>query len=230
MTGKNEYLALFERTKPVLIMSLPYNEPALCQAAFAAGADVVKVHLNVDHHASGTHFGSLAEERPRLEEMLAHRKGPMGVVPGADPENISRDLEALKQLPFSFCSVYAHHLPAYAVESPFALMAACDSTYTLDEIREMPAIGADVVEASIIPGGEYGQRLSMRDLLKYRAITRLVDVPVVVPTQRVILPEEVKQLVRAGVRGIMIGAVVTGKTEQGIAEAVRAFRRAIDEE
>ena len=70
----------------------------------------------------------------------------------------------------------------------------------------------------------------MRDLLKYQAITRLVDVPVVVPTQRVILPEEVKQLVRAGVRGIMIGAVVTGKTEQGIAEAVRAFRRAIDEE
>ena len=58
----NEFLKLFEKNRPVLIMSLPDNDPALCRAAFEEGADVVKVHINVEHRASGTHFGRLAQE------------------------------------------------------------------------------------------------------------------------------------------------------------------------
>ena len=58
----NEYLRMLSEKRLTLIMSLPYNDPALCRAAFEAGADVVKVHINVEHRASGTHFGRLAEE------------------------------------------------------------------------------------------------------------------------------------------------------------------------
>ena len=60
-------------------------------------------------------------------------------------------------------------------------------------------------------------------------ISQAVSVPVVVPTQRAILPEEVGALIQAGVKGLMIGAVVTGKEEASIAKAVAAFRKAIDE-
>lgn len=108
-------------------------------------------------------------------------------------------------------------------------MAACDGSYSLDEIREMPACGTDVLEASVIPGAEYGQPLSMRDLLKYQLIAQNVSVPVVVPTQRAIRTEDVAALVRTGVRGLMIGAVVTGREASTIARAVEAFRKAIDE-
>ena len=108
-------------------------------------------------------------------------------------------------------------------------MAACDGSYSLDEIREMPACGTDVLEASVIPGAEYGQPLSMRDLLKYQLIAKNVSVPVVVPTQRAIRTEDVAALVRTGVRGLMIGAVVTGREASTIARAVEAFRKAIDE-
>ena len=62
----NDYLQLFETRKLVLIMSLPCNEPALCRAAFESGADAVKVHINVDHRAGGTHFGRLAEDAGAL--------------------------------------------------------------------------------------------------------------------------------------------------------------------
>ena len=225
----NDYLQLFETKKLVLIMSLPCNDPALCQAAFDAGADAVKVHINVEHRASGTHFGRLAQERPALETMLEHRKGPMGLVLGGSPEAVALDALEARDLPFAFHSVYAHHMPAWAVGGGVPLMAACDGSYSLDEIRDMPACGTDVLEASVIPGAEYGQPLSMRDLLKYQLIAQNVSVPVVVPTQRAIRTEEVAALVRTGVRGLMIGAVVTGREASTIARAVEAFRKAIDE-
>ena len=47
----------------VLIASLPRNDPQLAQAALDNGADVIKLHINLRHHASGTHFGALEEEQ-----------------------------------------------------------------------------------------------------------------------------------------------------------------------
>ena len=224
----NDYLKMLSEKKLTLIMSLPFNDPRLCRAAFDAGADAVKVHINVDHRASGTHFGRLAEERPALEEMLARRSGPMGLVLGGSLESVSLDAKEAGELPFSFHSVYAHHLPAWAVNGKAALMAACNDSYPTELIAAMPACGADVVEASVIPGSEYGQPLSLRDLLLYRRIAETVSVPVVVPTQRAIRPDEVRALISCGVKALMIGAVVTGKTQRSIADAVAAFRRAID--
>ncbi len=223
----NDYTKLFQEKKLTLIMSLPGNQPAWCKAAFEAGADAVKVHINVEHRASGVHFGRLAEEMPALEEMLDHRTGPMGLVLGGSLQQAALDASQAQELPFSFYSVYAHHMPAWALGGK-PLMAACDGTYSMEEISALPAMGASVVEASVIPGAEYGLPLSMRDLLRYRAIAGSVNVPVVVPTQRAIRPDEVEALIRAGVKGLMIGAVVTGKEEKTIAQAVAAFRKAID--
>ena len=49
----------------VLIASLPRNDPELARAALAGGADVLKVHLNVTHNASGVRFGSLCRSEER---------------------------------------------------------------------------------------------------------------------------------------------------------------------
>ena len=225
----NDYIHMLNENRLTLIMSLPKNDPALCEAAFEAGADVVKVHINVEHRASGTHFGRLAEEEAALRAMLDSRRGPMGLVPGGTPEAALLDLDAAGALPFSFYSLYAQNTPASLPLAGVPVMAACDGTYSLDEISEMSRCGAQILEASIVPGAEYGSRLSLRDLLKYSAIARRVDIPVVVPTQRLITPEDVPALIRAGVRGLMIGAVVTGRDEEGIRRAVRAFRLAIRE-
>ena len=224
----NRFMELFSSSRPVLIMSLPQNDPVLCRAAFEEGADVVKVHINVEHRASGTHFGSLEEERAALEEMLVNARGPMGLVPGASLEAAERDLPQASQLGFDFFSIYAHHMPVTASCTPQAWMMACDGTYAPEEIAAMERLGASVVEASIMPGAEYGQRLTMRDLLRYSAIVHSTSLPVVVPTQRLILPQEARALFSTGVRGLMIGAVVTGRTEESIRRAVSAFRNEID--
>jgi len=78
--------------RPLLIVSLPRNDVTLAVAAKESGAHVLKVHVNVRHLASGTVFGSLPEERPQLEKILALGL-PTGLVPGEEqmiaPEEIS---------------------------------------------------------------------------------------------------------------------------------------------
>lgn len=222
------FVELLNQKKMTLVMSLPGNDPALCRAAFEEGADVVKVHINVEHRASGTHFGSLAQERGALEEMLACAKGPMGLVPGASVGAAARDVYEAAGLGFDFFSIYAHHMPIVTPPVDQTWMVACDGSYSLHEVAAMEAMGAGVVEASIMPGAEYGQPLCMRDLLRYRALVSATSLPVVVPTQRLIRSEEVSALGQTGVHGLMIGAVVTGRGEESIRKAVSAFRNAID--
>lgn len=219
---------LLGKKRLTLIMSLPENNPQLCRAAFEEGADVVKVHINVSHRASGTHFGRLSEERPSLEEMLEGAKGPMGIVLGGSVEDAALDAEEIRGLGFSFYSVYAHHIPVWTMPMDKDLMAACDGSYSLDEISEMRGLGVDVLEASIIPGTEYGSPLALRDLLHYSSISRVSKLPVIVPTQRKIRMDEVGMLAETGVKGLMIGAIVTGKSEESIRRAVGGFREAIE--
>ena len=52
--------------------------------------------------------------------------------------------------------------------------------------------------------------------------------PVVVPTQRHVTAADIPILHRCGVKGLMMGAVVSGKTEESVAASVAAFRAAID--
>ena len=222
------YLEYLSERKLTLIMSLPKNDPEVCAAAFEAGADVVKVHINVEHRASGTNFGRLAEEGPAFREMFSAAKGPMGLVPGKSPEKIQADLEMLEDFPFAFYSVYAHHAPAALLRTDRLIMGACDGTYTEPEISAMKDCGASILESSIVPGEKYGSPLTMRDLLRYRAIVRQTDLPVVVPTQKAIQPSDVPNLMKTGIKGLMIGAIVTGKTKASIVDAIRAFREAID--
>ena len=224
----NEFVKLLQKDKPALIMSLPCNDPALCRAAFEEGADVVKVHINVEHRASGTCFGRLAQEREALGQMLAQAKGPMGLVPGGSLEAVGLDIREAAQMGFAFFSTYIHHMIVPCPGPEPAWMAACDGSYALWEIEQLAHSGAQVLEASVMPGAEYGQPLSMRDVVRYGAIAARTALPMVIPTQRFICPEQVPALRDAGMKGLMIGAVVTGRTQESIRRSVAAFRNAID--
>ena len=221
-------LHLLSQSKPALIMSLPKNDPALCRAAFEEGADAVKVHINVEHRASGSRFDRLDEERAALEEMLRHASGPMGLMIGASLEAAALDADEAARMSFDFFSVYAHHMPVLDPAHSPTWMVACDGSYSCEEVAAMERVGASVLEASIMPGSEYGQPLSMRDLMRYSVLRAHTALPIVVPTQRAVRPEEVRALYHAGMNGLMIGAVVTGQTKDSIRQAVRAFRQAID--
>ncbi len=224
----NDFVQMLRTNRMSLIMSLSLNDPALSRAAFEAGADAVKVHANLVHRASGRSFGTVAENAPLYRQMLAEARGPMGLVPGADAGVVLQEADAACALGFSFFSMYAHHVPAALPRRGQALMAACDGSYGLAEVVAFAQTGVDVLEASVIPGDEYGQPLNLRDVLRYRLLCEGTTLPVVVPTQRAVRPEDLPALADAGVKAVMVGAVVTGEEQETIVRTVSAFREAIE--
>jgi len=226
---KKNYIDLLRGKKMTLIMSLPANDPALARVAWENGADVVKVHINLEHRASKTLFKSFAEEQDKLNEILQSAQGPCGIVLGTDTASALRDFPLIAEAGFDFWSLYAQHVPAELLQNTSVIkMIALDSNYTAEEVRALEKIGADVLEASVIKPETYGQPLTAKEILTYAAICSNTSLPVVVPTQRYIKPNDVAVLSRCKAAGIMIGAVVTGKTADTIAKALGAFRNEID--
>lgn len=221
---------LFDSKPFVLLASLPRNDLSLARAALDAGADGLKVHINVHHRASGTRFGTLAEELPRLQAILEAARGrPVGIVAGETPE-LPDDLPAeLARLGFAFLSIYIDHLPAgWLPQSPIPLVPCPRPGTPREEVAALPHLGATAIELGLVPPEGYRQPLTAADVIRYAAYTAAVSVPCLVPTQRAIRPQDVPALCRAGVRGLLVGAVVTGLEADGMAMVVQAFRAAID--
>lgn len=219
------------RAQPMsLLVSLPTNTPDLARAAVEAGADALKVHIHVHHRASGTCFGSLAAERDALVEILRIAGDrPVGLVAGGDSGVPAEEVVQAVAMGLTMISMYAHHMPAAWFAIPGAdFMLASDCTYTEGEIAALGGLSAALIEASIIHPDGYGRLLTARDLLQYRMVASLVPQPVVVPSQRRLVPEDLRPLAQIGVRAVMIGAVVTGRGPDEIYAATAAFRKTVD--
>lgn len=224
---KEKYINMLENRSLTLIVSLPCNNPKLARCAWENGADAVKIHINVEHRASKNSFKSFSEEYENIAQILNDAKGPVGIVLGGDAVSAERDLNSVIQHGFEFISLYAHHTPLSVVSARgITKMLAPDYSYSMDEIRGISKY-ADVLEASVMHPEEYGTRLTVRDLLLYRNIVSNVNIPVVVPTQKYILPQEIRELKDIGIKGIMIGAIVTGKEKETVERAVCTYKNCI---
>jgi len=220
---------LLQKNKHSLVVSLPANDPELARICWQEGADAVKVHINVEHRASGSVFGSFHEEKDTLEQIIADAKGLCGIVPGVDVEIVDRDCKHVIEAGFSFLSMYAHDMPLSLVsETKASIMVAFDNTYDLEYLHYLEKIGVDVFEASVMKAETYGNRLSAADLMMYARICANTALPVMVPTQRNVLSCEIANLADCGVKATMIGAIVMGKTPESIKRAVIEYRNAID--
>ncbi|MDD5367818.1 MAG: hypothetical protein PHQ40_01930 [Anaerolineaceae bacterium] len=220
------------RIRPmVLIASLPKNDPELALAALEGGADVVKFHLNVHHHASDTHFGTLEQERSAIEKILEIWKGkPAGVVPGGSAEIDAETLSALPGLGVCFLSLYLRHarvgaLPAMQQVDRMLAVSYQDSCEIIGALDRLPI---QVCEMSIMHPNSYGQPFTYHDLACYAAISERTHLPLVVPTQHRITPQAVEDLLWVGVSAVMIGAVVSGNTPEQWREVTKSFRKEMD--
>lgn len=227
----NRFKTSLNQTKFQLFVSLPENDAGLAKAAIEEGADGLKVHMNVGHRASGTSFGALSEYRETFKEIRSLFHGPLGIVPGGSIEAILPDeIEELPELGIDFYSIYAWHLPSFLLKS-----GKLSSTFAIDnrfDLRFLEAAKSfsmlEALEASIVPGEEYGSPLSFADLLKYRWLVENAGLPVIVPSQRKIVPQDIPALKDCGIQVLLVGAVAIGKHEDEIRRMVHAFRNAID--
>ncbi|MGD9495142.1 MAG: hypothetical protein AB7Y46_02410 [Armatimonadota bacterium] len=229
-TGRTE---LMLRARFGLLVSLPRNDAQMAKAALEAGADALKVHINLEHFASGLRTGSLEEEAEALAAIVA-LGAPVGIVPGAGEKIATREeMLRLARLGIDFFDLYAQDMPAWMLaleECPMSVMVAFSATHRPWALVESMGLRSrpDLIEASIMPHQAYGGRLTAADISEYAEIARRAVQPVIVPTQKAIRPEEAGVLMDAGVAGLLIGAVVTGTDASGMARATERFRRAID--
>lgn len=227
----NELMKARQEKKLVLIASLPRNDAELARAVRDAGADAVKIHMNVHHHASNTTFGSLDEERENLTAILKVWEGKLkGIMPFAAPVNDPDTLKELSDMGFDFYSQYLSHAVCGCFPSPekTAQMLALAADDPVELAGGLDCLPIEVCELSIMDGNTYGQPFTYHDLLRYSAMRAKTNKPLVVPSQHMITPESVPDLIEIGVEGLMIGAVVAGSTVESWVKSVKAFWKAID--
>jgi hypothetical protein len=216
----------------VLIASLPKNDPALAEAALEGGADVVKVHINLHHHASGTHFGPFAQERDAIAKIVALAgEKPVGIVPGATPDIDAETFAALPEMGLSFLSLYLKHARVGALPplDNFDRMLALsyeDGPEVLDAFDRLPV---QVCEVSTMHPDSYGEAFTYHDLARIAAVARCVRLPLVLPTQHKVTPAAVEDLLQVGVSAVMIGAIVAGDTPEQWRRVSAEFRKKMDE-
>lgn len=226
----NRLRQALQSNKLQLFVSLPANDAALARAAVQAGADGLKVHIRADHRASGNRFGPLEQYLDSMLEIRSLFGGPLGIVPGDSINGVQADeIAELADIGIDFYSIYAFHLPSFMLKDHgVARTFAVNDTFDLKLTASAPAFGMDALEASVVPGAEYGTKLSFADLLKYRWLVDNAGVPVIVPSQRKIVAEDIRPLMQCGIKALLIGSVVTGKTADEIARAVSTLRNEID--
>lgn len=210
-----------------LIVSLPQNRADFAEAAQAAGADAVKVHLNCHHPASGTIFKSWSEERPRIEAVRAAVRIAVGVMPGHEMIAEKPELEEMAAMGLSFLDLYLRDAPDYLDDIPLARWLAVGPEEKAAGFPGIEAFRGDVCEASFTDRSHYGSPLDRDDLRLLATLAERCPKPVVLPTQKAVRPGQVQDLQAAGVKGLMIGAVVTGHDPQTLFEATRRFAQRI---
>lgn len=214
-----------------LFVSLARNDVALARAAVDAGADALKVHMNVGHRASGTEFGSFEQEREAFAEILDVGV-PVGLVVGGEGSVHLDQVQAARELGFAFFDVYLHHAPTWFVEvaPDGGAMVALAHDHPLERATALEAMGLAAVEASLAAPDDYGTPLHLDRLADIARLCSLTRLPVVVPSQHAITPADVGPLRDLGVAALLIGAVVTGATADEVARATRDLRVTIDQQ
>ena len=213
-----------------LLVSLPRNDVDLARAALRCGAQGLKVHINVEHFASGTRFGSWDEERETLAAIVEVAKdagASVGIVPGANGAFAApSDFGGLSEIGVDYFDAYPFDCPAWALtQTDLDVMMAAFHGADLGEFAQLENLGMTLCEASILGHDDYGKALTAQDLARYAALVGRLKVPVIVPSQKKIEPQDIAALRKTGARGLLIGAIVTGREAEGLEAATRAFSR-----
>lgn len=226
----SKILNIISENKMSLFVSLPSNDYALAKAAWENGADAIKVHVDVDHTASKSTFGTLSSQKEVFKKILENSPVPVGIVIGGSTDIAEKNLDEVIKMGFDFVSLYGHDTPvSQGIDRKINNLFAINYTYTLEEVRDITSYGVvDILEMSILPPEKYGTRLNLRNLVKYKKIKEVANVPTVLPSQHLIVPEDIKHLHWANVDVLMIGAIVTGKTVETLIKAVQDIKKAIE--
>jgi len=209
-----------------VLVSLPRNDVALAQAARRAGANGLKVHVSLNHRASGTVIGPLAAERSRLQAILDQGL-PVGLVVGTT-DAMTRELEEAAGLGFDYVDLYAADAPANYVAAcrgvtPMVALGPGDGAA---QARALVGRGVGALELSTLEPERYGTPLSLATLARLESVAAAVDVPVILPSQHRLAAADLGLVREAGAAAVLLGAVVLGEDVENYEARLDPYVRA----
>lgn len=224
---ENDLKKLLLNKKMPIIVSLPENRIDLAQSAIDAGADGLKFHINVAHRASGNEFKELDYYLDVFKEVRKKFSGPIGIVPGDDIQKVSNeDIGNLRQVGFNYFSLYAKDIPSkMLLQNELDKTVAVDDQFSPAKIHAIEFFGLQAIELSIVKKENYGKRLNFEDIVSYKAYRDNTNLPLVVASQKKLIPEDLSILNDIGINAVMLGAMTIGKTSESIFKTVSKFHK-----
>lgn len=218
-----------QNSKMSIIVALPMNSVEMAIAAEKSGADAIKTHIRMTHRASKVEFGTLEQEKEKLNQIINSVNIPVGIVPGATLDVSKADIQALVDIGFDFYDMFATFIrpQLYEVDG-ISVMGAVDSSFDLETIEVLSTKPIQMMELAIVPSTGYGEKLSVVDLAKYKQAIDRMKIPAVIPSQRTLSPDDVSYLYEVGARALLIGVLSTGTDKDELARQTAAFRNAVE--
>lgn len=218
---------------PVLCISLIDNDPELAKAAEEAGADGIKLHMNLSHGPSGRTLGGIDRELDRIRAVVQAVTVPVGIVPRGRAGTTVHEVERLRDAGLEFVDLYGKFMsPAVAAVPGIDTWVAPTPDYTTEMLRLLAARSdVDVIEASFFPVDPFGSPLAIDDLIRLELGLRALEPsgkPLVLPTDRRLETSDLPALLEIGVKNFLLGFAVTGDTPTTVVAATERFREELD--
>lgn len=206
----SKLLNLLKKNKMTLIVQLAENTPDAARAAEAGGAEAL-----------------LIEKSERQEEILKAVKIPIGLGLSQEAKLTEKELKAHEK--FDFINFHFEVLPIIAKQVKTGRVLALNENYTLDKLLGVESVGAQAIDAAIVPLSQGMRELMVGDLQNYITIALSSNLPVIIPTQRSIKPSEVAIISDTGAKGLLLTREVLGDNLKSLEKALKEYRVAVDD-
>lgn len=207
---------LLNKNKLTLIVELPENSLELAEAAVRGGADALQLTVDGDARGAG--------------KILDQIKVPIGLNLGPKAAANQKKIEELSKAGADYLSADLREFSDFTAKAKkVTRVLALNDHFSYDELIEISRLGADVIDAAIVPLSGEGKEMVVGDLQNYISIVLSAGVPVIIPTQRAIRTSEVAIIADTGAKGLLLTPVVTGTSAEHLEKNIAEYRLAVDE-
>jgi hypothetical protein len=210
----SKLVSLLSREPFTLIVMLPENSAEMAKAAEESGAGAICINYSDDKGA--------------IREIIDAVKIPVGMSLG---ENIlsEDEMKDFKKSGFDFIDIPSNDAPDHILKiGGFGRILALDPDYSTLDLTKLSDRPIDGLDAAVIMPEEWGKDLNVGDLQQYITIAMSTTLPVIIPTQKSIRASEVPIIWDTGVKGMIIGAAITGDTSSSLKAVIQEYRSAVE--
>jgi hypothetical protein len=199
-----------------VVANLPKNSVSLATQAEEAGVDAILLNVDGDDSSYPGHYGSYDLHDVYINDALSSVSIPCGLGIGGAKPLTAEYWERIMSCPFSFVEMLAHQMPLFVLDDPRVKKVVSIVTgYILEQVKELSRLdGVDFLDVAIVPPQARGNPFTALDFATLRLISDLSDKPVLLKTQKRMVPSDISKVVKLGVKGLVIDPCALSGTDE----------------